>query len=283
MEELDGAPAARVILIPGGVVDVRGILLRHQRRADHHVRRADVAILHVALLRIDDLHELRLRMELRPRRLARRSVDRPLVIKAFRANGGGAVADIRDGAVAIGAHDILLVVLMALEGGVELGDVSRHPHRVELLIEPNLLGVGAGTDIGDLLFHVGLADHRPEVGVVGGLRHRLGILDGKRQLGRLHRSPLVVVAVLEPGLGAELDPVDIGGVGAAGGQRPAGVFVVADRHHRRANEGVAVGVHGAGVEARFVEDGHPLPCQMRIGEKNGAAIGGALRRHGPLV
>ena len=231
-EQFDSPPAAWIVAVPADVVDVFRILLGGQRRVEHHVGGADVAVLHVALRRIDDLHQILLRMDALPGGGARRAINRPRPVVAVGPDRGGAVADVRDVALDVGAHHVLFVVLMQAEGLVELLNIRGPVHPVKLFVEAGLIEIRRGPDIGDACGQIGLADHRAEVRKEGRLRDHAAILDRNLEDLHLHRSPLAVVFVFRQRIEPKLHAIDIGGVGAAGGQGPAHASVVADREHR---------------------------------------------------
>ena len=66
VQQRSNAEAAGILGVPGDVVDVVSVLVPREWRVLHHVERADVAVLHVALRRIENVDQVLDRMNSLP-------------------------------------------------------------------------------------------------------------------------------------------------------------------------------------------------------------------------
>ena len=271
-EEFYRAATAGVIAVPTDVVDVFRILVGGERRVDHHVGWADVAVLHVALRWVDDLDEIVLRMDPLPGCGTGGAIHRPRPVVTGGPDRRGAVANVGDVAVDVGTHHVLLVVLMQTQGVVEFVDVARAIHAVKLFVEPGLVEIRGCADIRDSRIEVGFANHGTEMGKKGRFGDHATILHRDLEDLHLHRPPFAVVLIFGQRIQAKRHAVDIGRVRAAGGESPAHAVVVTDCQHRRANQVVAAGVQVACVDPRLVEHRQPLPGEVGVGEQDRATV-----------
>ena len=141
------------------------IFVGRQRRADHHVLGADVAVLHVALRRIEDVHQVVDRMDALPGRGRGRPRHRRTPVVAGGADRRGPVAHVGDRAFVVGEHHVLFVVLIHAERVVNFVHVAGHRHFVELFREAHRLEIGRRPDVGDARLAVRRRDDRSQMRV----------------------------------------------------------------------------------------------------------------------
>ncbi len=254
--------AARLIV----EVRMRGPILRDQRGILHHVERRSIAVLHVALRRISDLHQVFERVYALPLAGAGGTGHGARRIAAVGTHRDPAVAHVVNVSVHGSDHDVLRHVLQPAERLFGLRQIVRRGHFPRRVEQAEFVGIRNRGGVGLAV----LVGHNRAV--VGGfdahvlILHLVPRLDGDALRADLEQAPLVFELVLAV---PHFFFVDVGRVRASGGHGDGEEAAVPQRGERLAENGRAGEREVAAVDAHFVEADFAVPGEVWIDHGDG--------------